>query len=107
MSERQTRRLAIRGCPLLRDMLLEAIRGRVQGVFYRESMRREAVRLGITGWVSNRRDGTVEAVVQGPAEGVEAIIRWARRGPEDARVEAVEVAEAEGDFFTFEKRSTF
>jgi acylphosphatase len=93
MTERLTRRLAIRG--------------RVQGVFYRESMRREAGRLGVTGWVSNRRDGTVEAVVQGPAEAVEAIIAWARRGPEDAQVEAVEVAEAEGDFFTFEKRSTF
>ena len=93
MSERRTRRLAIRG--------------RVQGVFYREAMRREAARLGVTGWVSNRRDGTVEAVVQGPPEAVEAIIRWARRGPEDARVEAVEVAEVEGDFFTFEKRSTF
>ncbi len=93
MSERQTRRLTIRG--------------RVQGVFYRESMRREAATLGVTGWVSNRRDGTVEAVVQGPAEAVEALIRWAHRGPEDARVEAVEIAPAEGDFFTFEKRSTF
>ncbi len=93
MSERQTRRLAIRG--------------QVQGVFYRESMRREASRLGITGWVCNRLDGSVEAVVQGPAEAVEAMIRWARRGPGDARVEAVEVTPAEGDFFAFEKRSTF
>jgi len=93
MSERQTRRLAIRG--------------RVQGVFYRESMRREAARLGVTGWVGNRSDGSVEAVVQGPAEAVEAMIRWARGGPEGARVEAVEVAEAEGDFLAFEKRSSF
>ena len=93
MSERQTRRLAIRG--------------QVQGVFYRESMRREASRLGITGWVCNRLDGSVEAVVQGPADAVEAMIRWAGRGPEDARVEAVEVTQAEGDFFAFEKRSTF
>ena len=92
MSERVTRRLVVRG--------------RVQGVFYRESMRQEAARLGVTGWVCNRLDGTVEAVVQGSAEAVEAITRWARRGPEDARVEAVEDAEAAGDFAAFEKRPT-
>jgi acylphosphatase len=83
------------------------IRGHVQGVFYRESMRREAERLGVTGWVSNRRDGSVEAVVQGSADAVEAITRWARRGPADARVEAVEVSPAEGDFFGFEKRASY
>jgi acylphosphatase len=93
MSERRTCRLAVRG--------------RVQGVFYRESMRREAARLGVTGWVCNRLDGSVEAVVQGPAAAIDAMIRWARRGPEDARVESVEISEAEGDFFSFEKRSTF
>ena len=93
MSERVTRRLAIRG--------------RVQGVFYRESMRLEAVRLGVNGWVCNRLDGSVEAVVQGPAPAVEAMIRWAERGPEDARVTEVEVSAAEGDFFSFEKRRTF
>lgn len=83
------------------------IRGRVQGVFYRESMRQEAARLGIAGWVCNRRDGTVEAVVQGSADAVEAITRWARRGPEDARVQAVEASDAEGDFSGFEKRPSF
>ena len=92
MSDRVTRRLVVRG--------------RVQGVFYRESMRLEAERLGITGWVCNRLDGTVEAVVQGAPESVEAITRWARRGPEDARVQAVEVADASGDFAAFEKRPT-
>jgi acylphosphatase len=91
-TERLTRRLVIRG--------------RVQGVFYRESLRQEAARLGVTGWVCNRRDGTVEAVVQGSAEAVEAITRWAHRGPEDARVQAVEVSAAEGDFASFEKRPT-
>ena len=90
MSERLTRRLAIRG--------------RVQGVWFRESMRREAEALGVAGWVRNRPDGSVEAVVQGDPEAVEAIIRWARRGPEAARVSAVEVAEAEGEFRGFEKR---
>jgi acylphosphatase len=92
MSERVTRRLVVRG--------------RVQGVFYRESMRQEAARLGIAGWVCNRRDGTVEAVVQGAPEAVDAITRWARRGPEDARVEAVEEGEAAGEFLDFEKRPT-
>jgi acylphosphatase len=84
-----------------------AVRGRVQGVFYRESMRREAARLGVTGWVCNRLDGSVEAVIQGPAAAIDAMIRWARRGPDEARVESVEISEAEGDFFSFEKRSTF
>jgi acylphosphatase len=93
MSERVTRRLAIRG--------------RVQGVFYRESMRQEAMRLGITGWVRNTREGTVEAVVQGSVCAVEAIVAWSRRGPPDADVSGVEVESAEGDFASFEKRSTF
>lgn len=92
MSERVTRHLVIFG--------------RVQGVFYRESMRIEAERLGVTGWVRNRRDATVEAVVQGPAAAVEAIIAWARRGPPDARVAGVEVGEATGEFRGFEKRPT-
>ena len=90
MSERVTRRLEIRGL--------------VQGVWYRESMRREAQRLGVTGWVRNRIDGSVEAVVQGSAAAVESITRWARRGPEEARVEAVTASPAEGEFASFEKR---
>ena len=92
MSERITRRLAIRG--------------RVQGVFFREAMRREAARLGVAGWVRNRRDGSVEAVVQGAPAAVEAIVAWARRGPPDAAVAALEASEAEGDFHGFEKRAT-
>lgn len=79
-------------------------RGRVQGVWYRESMRREAERLGITGWVRNRADGTVEAVVHGSPEAVEAMVRWARRGPEHALVESLDVTEATGTFAAFEKR---
>jgi acylphosphatase len=92
MSERRTRRLSIRG--------------RVQGVWFRESMRLEAQRLAVTGWVRNRMDGSVEAVVQGDAAAVEAMVRWARRGPDAAEVSAVEVSEAEGDFPSFEKRPT-
>jgi len=93
MRERLTRRLTIRG--------------RVQGVFFRESMRQEAERLGVSGWVCNRHDGTVEAVVQGPAEAVERITRWAHRGPAEAQVSSVEVAEAQGAYEGFEKRPGF
>jgi acylphosphatase len=92
MSERVTRHLVVFG--------------RVQGVFYREAMRLEAERLGVAGWVRNRRDATVEAMVQGPGEAVEAIIAWARRGPPDARVAGVEIGEAKGEFSGFEKRPT-
>lgn len=67
------------------------ITGRVQGVYYRESMCREAERLNVNGWVRNRVDGSVEAVVDGAPEAVEAIIRWARRGPPAAHVQDVAV----------------
>jgi len=71
------------------------IHGLVQGVGYRESMRREAVRLNLSGWVRNRRDGTVEALVCGNAAQVELIVEWAKQGPRVARVDHVVVAEAE------------
>ncbi|MBI3478809.1 MAG: acylphosphatase [Nitrosomonadales bacterium] len=78
------------------------IHGRVQGVFFRDSMRREAQRLGITGWVRNRSDGAVEAAVQGDAAAVDAIVRWAHRGPEFAQVERVEVEPDQGNYTGFE-----
>jgi acylphosphatase len=81
-------------------------RGRVQGVWFRESMRREAEHLGITGWIRNRLDGTVEAVVQGSPDAVDRIVAWARRGPEAAHVEGLEVTEAQGTYERFEKRPT-
>ena len=83
------------------------IQGRVQGVFFRESMRIEAERLGVAGWVCNRRDGTVEAVVHGAPDAVERITQWAHRGPADAEVSSVEVSPAEGTYQRFEKRPTF
>jgi acylphosphatase len=83
------------------------IRGRVQGVWFRESMRQEAERLGVTGWVANRVDGSVEALVHGSREQVEAITRWARRGPEQAQVTEVVATEASGEFAAFEKRASF
>jgi acylphosphatase len=67
------------------------IQGRVQGVFFRESLRQEAERLGIAGWVRNRADGDVEALIQGDAAAVEALAAWAHRGPPAARVDRVDI----------------
>jgi acylphosphatase len=80
------------------------IQGRVQGVWVRESMRREAERLGVTGWVRNTPDGAVEAVVQGQDEAVDALIAWAHAGPPTARVERIILTDAQGHFSGFEKR---
>ena len=82
------------------------ISGRVQGVGFRYSMRVEARRLGVTGWVRNRHDGSVEAVAQGPAEAVEALLEWSRHGPPGARVTDVQVGTGEGDYTDFELRPT-
>jgi acylphosphatase len=70
------------------------IRGRVQGVFYRQSALGEATRLGLTGWVRNRREGHVEALAEGPAEKVDAFVKWCWQGPPSAHVEAVELSPA-------------
>jgi len=78
------------------------IYGHVQGVFFRDSMRRKAQNLAVTGWVRNRSDGSVEAVVQGEPADVDAIVCWARRGPERAQVERVEIEPHEGSFSNFE-----
>lgn len=82
------------------------IRGRVQGVGFRDAMRWEAERLGVTGWVRNRRDGTVEAVVAGSAAALAEIVQWAHRGPPAAKVTEVVVAEADGTFASFEWQPT-
>jgi acylphosphatase len=66
------------------------IRGKVHGVYFRESMRQEAMRLGVTGWVRNRKDGSVEALVQGEADLVAELVSWAHRGPTNAKVESVD-----------------
>jgi len=80
------------------------IHGRVQGVYFRQSMLEEAERLGIAGWVCNRPDRTVEATVQGEADAVEAIVRWAQRGPMMASVEKVVVSPGTGSYSGFEIR---
>lgn len=81
------------------------IHGRVQGVFFRESMRQRALELGVAGWVRNRADGAVEALLHGAPERVEELLAWARRGPPAARVDRlhIEVAEAADDFEGFER----
>ena len=82
------------------------ISGRVQGVGFRYSMSEEAERLGVTGWVRNRRDGTVEAVVDGATDAVDAMLAWAHRGPRGASVTDVQVTETAGSFERFEMRPT-
>ena len=78
------------------------IYGRVQGVCYRDSMRREAQRLEVSGWVKNRIDGAVEAVVHGKPADIDAIVRWAHRGPHLAHVERVEIKPYDGSYTSFE-----
>ena len=67
------------------------VRGRVQGVFFRDTVRAAAEREGVDGWVRNNRDGTVEAVFEGDSEAVERVVSVAREGPPGARVEDLEV----------------
>ena len=69
--------------------------GRVQGVFFRDSARREAERLGVAGWIANNSDGTVEAVFEGDEGAVETMIEFCRKGPGRADVERVEVTDEE------------
>ncbi len=88
--------------PQARKTLRLVVRGRVQGVFFRDSMRREAQMRGVAGWVRNCSDGTVEAVVHGEPAAVDAMVRWAHHGPERAVVEGVDIEPADGDYMDFE-----
>lgn len=72
-----------------------AVRGHVQGVFFRETTRRRALASGVAGWVRNRPDGTVEAVFEGEREGVERLIAFVREGPRGAQVDWVDVVSEE------------
>ena len=71
------------------------VRGRVQGVFFRDTTRRHASSRGVAGWVSNRPDGAVEAVFEGEPEAVESLVRFAGQGPRGADVSDVEVTDEE------------
>lgn len=70
------------------------VSGRVQGVWFRESTRRTAEAQDVRGWVRNKDDGTVEALLEGPADAVERVVAWCRRGPSRAEVVRVDVFEA-------------
>lgn len=69
------------------------VRGFVQGVFFRDTVRRHALAAGVAGWVRNNYDGTVEAVFEGDLESVEALVTLCHKGPRGARVDRVEVVE--------------
>jgi acylphosphatase len=79
------------------------VRGRVHGVFFRASAQREAKRLGLTGWVRNRPDKSVELLAEGEEAGIKDLIAWTKTGPSAARVEAIDVRWRSfiGDFYDF------
>ena len=82
------------------------ITGLVQGVGFRYAMLAQARLLGVTGWVRNRRDGSVEAVIAGDPAQLEAMLDWSRSGPAGAAVDNVMIETASGDFQDFELRPT-
>jgi acylphosphatase len=69
------------------------VHGFVQGVFFRDTVRRQAVQRGVAGWVRNNRDGTVEALFEGDPDAVEALVAFCREGPRGARVDQVDVTQ--------------
>ena len=73
------------------------VKGRVQGVFFRVSTREEARRLGLTGWVRNLSDGSVECFAQGPQTAIDRLVLFLHKGPSSARVEKVDIHEDNPD----------
>jgi acylphosphatase len=71
------------------------VHGSVQGVFFRDSAKREAEKRGVSGWITNKPDGTVEAVFEGDDDAVDSMLRFCREGPSRADVERVEMSEEE------------
>ncbi len=80
------------------------IEGRVQGVWFRDSTRNEAISLGVSGWVKNRSDGTVEVLAEGPEDQVKKLVLWCHKGPPYAEVIRVQETREEwkGGFDTFD-----
>lgn len=76
------------------------VHGRVQGVFFRDTTRRTAESRGVSGWVRNNPDGSVEAVFEGPEEAVGAMVGFAQEGPRGAMVESVDVRDEEPEGLT-------
>ena len=83
-------------CPASTNMAKERVRirvdGRVQGVFFRASARDEAVKLGLSGWVRNNPDGSVEILAEGEGEKLDELMGWCRKGPLDARVDELDAS---------------
>jgi acylphosphatase len=79
------------------------IKGRVQGVWFRDSTRRAAQKLGLSGWVRNLPDGSVEVLMEGPQEQAQKLVAWCRHGPATARVDEIRQTpeEYQGEFQTF------
>jgi acylphosphatase len=82
------------------------IHGQVQGVYYRQSLQEQAQALEVTGWVRNRLDSSVEAVVCGSPQALERLIEWSRTGPPAAVVSEVVVTETQGQYSGFERLPT-
>jgi acylphosphatase len=76
------------------------VHGHVQGVFFRDTARREASRRGVAGWITNRPDGAVEAVFEGPPDEVDAMVEFCESGPRGADVDRVDVDEEEPEGLT-------
>jgi acylphosphatase len=76
------------------------VRGRVQGVFFRDTMRRMAQSRGVAGWVRNRPDGALEAVLEGEPDAVDSLVRFAREGPRGALVDDVDVVDEPAEELT-------
>ena len=82
--------------------------GRVQGVYFRKTTQKQALQQNITGWVRNRKEGTVEVLAQGSEDNLLALLKWCEKGPRFAKVERIEInwKEQEGEFSSFEIRQT-
>lgn len=84
--------MGVRGIVIISSSVMEKARarviidGRVQGVFFRHHTQETAYKLGVKGWVRNRRDGSVEALFEGDKKEIDQIIQWCHRGPSEARV---------------------
>ncbi len=92
--------------PELAERLQAVVTGLVQGVNFRNYTRSEAVRLGLSGWVRNRRDGSVEVLAEGPRPALEQFLAWLHHGPPAAQVNDVQAEWrlATGEFHKFEVR---
>jgi acylphosphatase len=88
----------------MKKQVVLKIYGRVQMVFFRDSTRRKARKLGLTGWVSNESDGTVKVVAEGEEKKLEELIKWCYNGPMLARIDKIDVEwqKATGQFERFE-----